>query len=107
MDNQMENIINQLSCIEDAAVRIMELADHQKKELSLEMEQRTKEFDEQLAADIKERLQRMQDKLDAEKNAELENLKIANLDAQNALNESFEKNHTKWAKEILDELIGA
>lgn len=107
MDNQMKNIINQLSSIEDTAVRIMQLADRNKKELSLEMEQRTKKFDEQLAADIKERLQKMQDKLNAEKNAELEKLKTANLDAQSALNENFQKNHTKWAKEILDELIGA
>lgn len=107
MDKQMDNIINQLSHIEDTAVRIMESADNQKKELALEMEQRTKEFDEQLAADTEKRLQEMQEKLNEEKNAELEKLKTANLDAQKTLKEKFQKNHTKWAQEILNELIGA
>lgn len=107
MDNQMDNIINQLSHIEDTAVRIMESANSQKKELALEMDQHTKEFDSQLAAETQKRLNAMQEKLNAEKNAELEKLKSANLEAQNALREKFQANHTSWAKQILNELIGA
>jgi len=107
MYKQMDNIINQLSHIEDTAVRISESADNQKKELALKMEQKTKEFDEQLAADTEKRLQKMKEKLNVEKSTELEKLKTANLEAQKSLKEKFQKNHSKWAQEILNELIGA
>lgn len=103
----MENIINQLSRIEEKAVQIIEAADNQKKEFALEMEQKTNEFDNQLAADTKKRLQKMQEKLNVEKDKELEKLKADNLNFQNTLNQKFQQNHSKWAKELLNELIGA
>lgn len=103
----MENIIKQLSHIEDKAVQIIEAADKQKKELALQMERQTKEFDSQLAADTKKRLQEIQEKRNAEKNDELEKLKIDNQEAQNLLKQKFQQNHTKWAEKLLNELIGA
>lgn len=103
----MENIINQLSRIEDKAVQIIEAADNQKKEFALQMEQQTKEFDNQLAADTQKRLQKMQETLNVEKDKELETLKADSLNFQNVLNQKFQQNHTKWAKELLNELIGA
>lgn len=102
----MENIINQLSRIEEKAVEIIKAADNQKKEFALEMEQKTKEFDSQLAADTKKRLQTMQEKLSAEKGKELEKLKADNLDFQNTLTQKFQQNHSEWAKELFNELIG-
>lgn len=103
----MENIITELSRIETNAVQIIAAADNQKKNFAIEMEQRTKEFDTQLAADTQKRLQTMQEKLNEEKNRELENLKTDNQHFQNTLNQKFEQNHKKWAAELLNELIGA
>ncbi len=102
----MENIINQLSRIEEKAVRIMEAADDQKKDISQKMEQQTREFDNQLVADTKKRLQKMQEKLNLEKDKELEKQKADNLEYQNLLKQKFQQNHTKWATELLHELIG-
>jgi len=106
MDQHMDDIINQLSHIEDAAVKIMESADSQKKELSLKMEQQTREFDKQLAKDTEKRLQKIQEKCNIEKDAELEKRKAASLKAQEVLKSKFQQNHAIWAKELFHELIG-
>ena len=34
-------------------------------------------------------------------------MEAANLEAQTLLKQNFEKNHTKWAAELLQQLIGA
>ncbi len=106
-DRTMENIIKRLSHIENTAVQIIETAEQKKKEFALEMERRTKEFDEQLSADTQKRLEEMQEKRNTEKNAELEKLKADNQEAQNLLKQKFGQNHTKWAAKLLNELIGA
>ena len=103
----MEDIIKQLSHIEEKAVGIMKAADQQKKEIAYEMEQKTKELDRQIAADTKKRLQKMQEQLNMQKNEELKKLEAANLESQTILNQKFQQNHTKWANELLQELIGA
>ena len=103
----MEDIIKQLSHIEEKAVGIMKAADQQKKEIAYEMEQKTKELDRQIAADTQNRLQKMQEQLNMQKNEELKKLEAANLESQTILNQKFQQNHTKWANELLQELIGA
>ena len=103
----MEDIIKQLSHIEEKAVGIMKAADQQKKEIAYEMEQKTKELDRQIAADTQKRLQKMQEQLNMQKNEELKKLEAANLESQTILNQKFQQNHTKWANELLQELIGA
>lgn len=103
----MENIIKQLSHIEEKAVQIIKAAEQQKKEIAYEMEQQTKELDQKIAADTKKYLQKMQDQLNAQKNEELKKLEAANLETQHTLNQKFQQNHTKWANELLHELIGA
>lgn len=107
MESQMDAIINQLSHIEKTAVRIMESAESQKKELSIEMEQRTCEYDERLAEDTRHQLDTLKEDLAAKKSSELARLKAeAECDLQN-LEDSYQKNHTSWAKEIVHSIIGA
>lgn len=107
MESQMDTIINQLSHIEGTAVRIMESAEHQKKELSLEMEQRTHEYDARLAEETKHQLDSLKETLNAQKDAELSCLQKETAHTLQKLEESYEKNHTVWAKEILHSIIGA
>lgn len=107
MESQMDTIINQLSHIEGTAVRIMESAEHQKKELSLEMEQRTREYDARLAEETKHQLDSLKETLNAQKDAELSCLQKETAHTLQKLEESYKKNHTVWAKEILHSIIGA
>lgn len=103
----MENIIKQLFQIESKAIQIVEAAEDQKKEIACEIERKTKEFDIQLAKETKNRLQTMQEKQNEEKNAELKKLITDSTEFQNKLNQKFQQNHTKWANDLLKELIGA
>lgn len=107
MENQMDTIINQLSHIEGTAVRIMESADYQKKELAQEMEQRTREYDARLAEDTKNQLDALREQLNAKKEADLSRLKEETARAMQDLEDNYSKNHTLWAKEILQSIIGA
>lgn len=107
MESQMDTIINQLSHIEGTAVRIMESAEHQKKELSLEMEQRTREYDDRLARDTKKQLDSLKETLSAKKDAELSRLEAKTAHTLQELEENYKKNHTAWAEEILHSIIGA
>lgn len=106
MENQMNTIISQLSNIEGTAVRILESADRQKKELSLEMEKRTEEYDARIAEDTRQKLDALKEKLNMQKEKELSRLREETSRALNDLETDFEKNHTVWAKQILHSIIG-
>ena len=106
MENQMNAIISQLSNIEGTAVRILESADRQKKELSLEMEKRTEEYDAGIAENTKKQLDALKEKLNTQKEKELSRLREETANALNVLETDFEKNHTVWAMEILHSIIG-
>lgn len=107
MESQMDTIISQLSHIEGTAVRIMESAEHQKKELSLEMEQRTREYDARLAEETRHRLDSLKETLNAQKDTELSCFQEEAVHTLQKLKENYEKNHTVWAKEIFHSIIGA
>ena len=107
MENHMDTIISQLSQIEGTAVRILQSADSQKKELALEMEQRTKEYDAELARDTNEQLGALKEKLNAQKEEELSRLRVETSHTLEILEANFEKNHTMWAMQILHSIIGA
>lgn len=107
MENQMDAIINQLSHIEGTAVRIMESAEHQKKELAAEMEQRTREYDARLEENTRQQLNSLKEELHAKKDAELSRLKAENTLALQKLEDNYNQNHSIWAKEILHSMTGA
>lgn len=104
----MENrtIISRLSHIESTAVRILESADSRKKELALEMEQKTREFDEKLAKDTQKQLDTLREKLNAKKEADLSRLREETSRDFEILELHYEKNHTVWAAEILQAITG-
>lgn len=106
MDQHMDTIISQLSHIESTAVRIMESADHQKKELELEMEQQIKNYDNELAARTQEQLDELKETLNQQKESSLLKLTSETKQELSDLETRFQKNHSLWAKEILASIIG-
>lgn len=107
MENQMDAIINQLSHIEGTAVRIMESAEHQKKELAAEMEQRTREYDARLEESTRQQLDAIKKELLTKKDAKLSRLKAENTAALQRLEDNYKQNHSMWATEILHSMTGA
>lgn len=106
MDQHMDTIISQLSHIESTAVRIMESADHQKKELELEMEQQIKNYDNELAARTQEQLDELKETLNQQKESSLLKLTTETKQELTDLETRFQKNHSLWAEEILASIIG-
>ena len=107
MENQMNNIISQLSHIEDTAVRIMQSADAQKKKLASEMEHKTKEFDEALSLETNKKLNDLKEQLNQEKEKELSTLRSQTQAALEQFESKYQQNHSKWAEEIFQSIVGA
>ena len=70
----MNNIINQLSQIEEKTVAILDGAADKKKTLAAEYEAKTKQFDEELNHETELEIQSMRQKMEAEAAAELDRL---------------------------------
>lgn len=105
MENQMDNIINRLSHIEDTAVRIMESVDSEKKKIASEMEEKTREFDEKLASDTQKQLDELRVRLNAQKDMELEKLRLETNKVLEQFQAKFDEKHSQWAQEILTSII--
>ena len=67
MEKAVDEVISRLAEIEDTANRMNEAVEVRKKEISAEMEAKTKDFDDRLAAETKRRLDELQQKLEKER----------------------------------------
>lgn len=67
MEKAVDEVISRLAEIEDTANRMNEAVEVRKKEISAEMEAKTKDFDDRLAAETKRRLDELQQKLEKKK----------------------------------------
>ena len=72
----MNNIISQLSQIEEKTAAILDGAADRKKNLAAEYEVKTKQFDEELNHETELEIQSMRRKMEAEAAAELESRKL-------------------------------
>ena len=66
-DKSMNNIINQLSQIEEKTVAILDGAADKKKTLAAEYEAKTKQFDEELNHETELEIQSMRQKMEADR----------------------------------------
>ena len=63
MEKAVDEVISRLAEIEDTANRMNDAVEVRKKEISAEMEARTKDFDEALSADTNKKLEELQKSL--------------------------------------------
>lgn len=101
----MEQIINQLSEIEAASVKIIEHAKEQKKEISDRFERMTREFDDQVDQETNQKLADLNVKLKGEKDEELAKLRADTEQLMAALEEIYEKEHTNIAKKVVADIV--
>ena len=87
----MNNIINQLSQIEEKTVAILDGAADKKKTLAAEYEAKTKQFDEELNHETELEIQSMRQKMEAEAAAELDRQKTAAGDQIARLEQHYEE----------------
>ena len=87
MEKAVDEVISRLAEIEDTANRMNDAVEVRKKEISAEMEARTKDFDEALSADTTKKLEELQNKL-------LEKLQ-----------HKYDKEHGKLIDRLLNEMV--
>lgn len=101
----MDMVVNRLSEIEAQAVKIIDAAAQEKKELDKQADARIKDFDAQVDAKTEQSLNELQQQLKQDMAAELEKLKQDTKQLIQNLENEYEKNHAKLADNILKQLI--
>ena len=100
----MNNIINQLSQIEEKTVAILDGAADKKKTLAAEYEAKTKQFDEELNHETELEIQSMRQKMEAEAAAELDRQKTAAGDQIARLEQHYEEKHSWYVPAAVEYL---
>ena len=97
----MDSIIQKLSEIETTACSIVEHAELEKETLDKEMQQKTADFDAELAADTKQKLDSLQSRLETKMEKQLSLLRAENAKTIDALKKEYKTKHELYAQEIL------
>ncbi len=97
----MNSIISKLSEIETAATAIVEHAESEKEKLDQKMLEEQKRFDEELAANTKEKLDTLQKDLTSKMNMQLQQLQSESEHTIHSLTREYETKHEQYAQEIL------
>lgn len=105
MKKEIDEILAQLSKIEAASAKIIDIEKNDEEKYSLYIEKVKKEFDEQLEKKTNEKIDEIRNRLITEKNNDLAKLKEDSQKDLVELERKYEKNHKKWAAGILQELI--
>lgn len=101
----MDNTIERLLEIEEAASRIIDGASKEQQIQDEEQEKRIKKFDESLAAATSLRIEKMKKELSSQIGTDLEKLKEDYDKAEAALDEDYRLKHEKLADEIYEKII--
>ncbi|HIT90339.1 MAG TPA: DUF2240 family protein [Candidatus Merdenecus merdavium] len=101
----MNLVVDQLSEFEDAAQKVMEQTNLQKKELFAEMEEQMKAFDRQVDIEAAAKLDQLREKLKNEQEDNLLALKHATERAVETMESEYNNNHSKIAQKLLSHLI--
>lgn len=104
-NNSIDQIIKELSKIEGTATKLQTESEREMEEYAKAMEQKTREFDENLERETTERLAELEDKLQMEKKEELSAMKEDVLNKAARMEEIYEANCDKWAKKIMSSII--
>ena len=100
----MESIVEKLAEIEKTAESIVEHAQARKTEVEREIQAKRDDFDRELDAYTKAELEKIRTQAEAQMDQVLEDQRVQNRSEIERLNEEFEKNHTRYAREILKKI---
>ena len=105
MEKIVNEMIEEISRINSAAADYVESAENAKSKLGRDYRAMKDAFDEKLNDSAQARLDELKEKLTRENAERIDKLHKDTDDYIMALEVSFEKNHSKWAQQIADEII--
>ena len=100
----MDLVINRLSDIEAAAVRYIESANDQKKELEQQSKANIEAYDAKVNAKTSKDLQELKERLDTEMQRELEKLEEKTNRVISVIEEDYKANHNTLARQVFNKL---
>ena len=105
MEHSVDEVINEISKIEQAATNIQEDSENEKEKYAKYIEDKIKEFDERVNKETEENLAKLREKLEEEKRSELSAMRSEIVARTEAMDELYNANHKKWVDEIVYEII--
>lgn len=100
----MNSVVEKLSEIESTAEAIVEHAESQKYDIEQKLQETRDKFDEKLEAETQEKLEQIRTRAAEKMEQILAGQRAKNQAVIDALKVDFEKNHTLYAKEILNHI---
>ncbi len=104
MDNQIDQVIAELSKIDAAASKVISDSEADKIEYEQQINNKIKDFDRQLDLSVKKELEEFEKKLMSEKDMELTKLRENTTKALADMDSWYEKNHEQTVKMIIKDL---
>ena len=101
----MKSVIEKLAEIEATAQAIVEHAEVRKHDVEMEVMLMRREFDEKLAKETEEKLQKIRAEREANLNLKMEEERKKNERFIEQLKKEFSENHAVYAKEILKNIL--
>lgn len=104
-ENRIEDVIGEIFKIESTALGIQSDMEKEKAEYAQMMEQKTKDFDEQLSRETSEKLANLTGQLQKEKEKEMSAMRADIRNQTVKMEEVYEANHERWVKNIVESII--
>ena len=102
----MDSIVEKLSEIEATAQSIVEHAELQKPVMEKEIQEKRNEFDQELELETQKKIDAIRSKLKEKTDSVLAGQHEKNRSTIDSLIKDFDKNHTKYAQDILKHMTG-
>lgn len=103
--NRIDDIIGEILKIESTALGILSDTETEKEEYARMMEQKRKEFDEQLESETSKKLAKLNGQLKSEKEEEMSAMRNDILSQTSKMDAAYEANYEKWVKDIVESII--
>ena len=105
MNNNVDEVINELSKIEAAAASILGESEREKEEYEMLTNRKIKEFDERIDKETEENLKNLQIKLEEEKREEMSKMRSDICAQTDKMEELYEREHQNWVRQIVDKIV--
>ena len=105
MGQSMEEVLNRLVAVEDAAQQMQDAVDAQKKELAAQMEEKKKQFDSMLELKTEQKTEELEANMEHEKAAALEKLREETKKQLAGMQHKYDTEHDRISDEILQSMI--
>ena len=104
MGQSIEEVLNRLVAVEDAAQQMQDAVDAQKKELAAQMEEK-KQFDSMLELKTEQKTEELEANMEHEKAAALEKLREETKKQLAGMQHKYDTEHDRISDEILQSMI--